>query len=158
MPHLFWLHDHMEHCNTMAAWLYEQFHYEYAEQTLAQWQAEFAAGQHNGDWPSLVAVEGGVLLGGAALAREDLPGRTDLGPWLACVFVAPQARGQGIAEALVEGICARAAEQGEARLYLHTQDRADYYAKRGWVLLEQFQRWQKTQSLMVRTLQAPSAH
>lgn len=151
MAHLLWLPDHMEHSTTMATWLYEQFHYEYAGQTLSEWQAEFAAGQHNGDWPSLVAVESGQLLGGAALAKEDLPGR-DLGPWLACVFVTPEARGQGIAERLVEGICERAQQQGVARLYLHTQDRAAYYAKRGWVLVEQFQRWDKPQSLMARDL------
>jgi GNAT superfamily N-acetyltransferase len=150
MPDMFWLQDNMAYCNTMASWLYEQFHYEYSEQTLSDWQAEFAAGQTNGDWPSLVAVRDGQLLGGAALAREDLAGREDLGPWLACVFVTPQARGQGIAEALVEGVCARARREGVGRLYLHTQDRAEYYAKRGWAPLETFERWGKPQALMVR--------
>ncbi len=156
MPQFFWLHEHMEHCPTMAAWLYEQFSYEYVGQSLAEWQHEFAAGQHNGDWPSVVAVDNDQLLGGAALATDDLPGRDDLGPWLACVFVTPQARGQGIAEALVEKVCERARAEGVERLYLHTQDRADYYAKRGWVTVEQFERWGKPQSLMSRDLRAAS--
>ncbi len=142
----------MEHYATMAAWLYEQFSYEYADQSLAQWQQEFAAGQHNGDWPSVVAIDDGTLLGGAALAKGDLPGRDDLGPWLACVFVTPQARGQGIAEALVEKVCERGRAEGVERLYLHTQDRAGYYAKRGWVTVEQFERWGKPQWLMTRDL------
>lgn len=147
-----WLQPDTRHCTTMATWLYEQFHYEYADQSLENWQAEFAAGQTNGDWPSLVAVEDGRLLGGAALAKEDLPGREALGPWLACVFVTPQARGKGVAEALIEGVCERAQQQGVKRLYLHTQDRADYYAKRGWVVVEQFERWEKWQVLMARDL------
>jgi GNAT superfamily N-acetyltransferase len=156
MPDLHWLQDHPQHCTTMATWLYEQFHYEYAEQSLAEWQAEFAAGQSNGAWPSLVAVENGQLLGGAALAEEDLPGREDLGPWLACVFVTPAARGKGVAEVLIEGVCERARQQGVKRLYLHTQDRADYYAKRGWVAVETFVRWDKAQTLMAKDLQARS--
>jgi GNAT superfamily N-acetyltransferase len=147
-----WLQPDTPHCSTLATWLYEQFHYEYADQTLAQWQAEFSAGQRNGDWPSLVAVEDGHLLGGAALAKEDLPGREAVGPWLACVFVTPAARGKGVAETLIEGVCERAKQQGVARLYLHTQDRAAYYAKRGWVEVETFERWGKPHVLMARDL------
>ncbi len=152
MADFLWLQPHTAHCATMATWLYEQFHYEYAEQSLADWQAEFAAGQSNGAWPSLVAIEDGQLLGGAALAKEDLPGREALGPWLACVFVTPLARGKGVAEALIEGVCARARQQGVGRLYLHTQDRAEYYAKRGWQVVEHFERWGKAQVLMARDL------
>lgn len=152
MPQFIWLSPDSPHCSTMATWLYEQFQYEYADQSLSDWQAEFAAGQSNGDWPSLVAIEDGQLLGGASLAKADLPGREALGPWLACVFVTPLARGKGVAEALIEGVCARARQQGEARLYLHTQDRTDYYAKRGWKVIEKFERWDKPQVLMARDL------
>jgi len=35
---------------------------------------------------------------------------------------------------------------------LHTQDKHDYYGKRGWQLLEGFQAWEKQQWLMVRDL------
>ncbi len=152
MPTLDWLRHHPEHSNQLAEWLYRQFPYEFSEQPLADWQAEFAAGQHNGEWDMLIALENGELLGSAGLARDDLPQRVDLGPWLACVYVRPQARGRGLAEQLIEAICSTARERGHAHLYLHTHDRADYYAKRGWTLLEPFQAWGAQQHLMVREL------
>lgn len=40
-----WLIEHMDKCNQMAEWLYWQFSYEFAQQSLAGWQEEFSAGQ-----------------------------------------------------------------------------------------------------------------
>jgi GNAT superfamily N-acetyltransferase len=53
-------------------------------------------------WKCLVALDQDQLLGGDVLAADDLSSRPDLGPWLACVFVTPSARGTGIAEQLIE--------------------------------------------------------
>ena len=147
-----WLIHHPHHSDTYAAWIHQQFHYEYAEQPLPDWQREFADGQTNGDWNCLIALDNDQLLGGAALAKADLAHRPELGPWLACVFVTPEARGQGLAEGLIEGICAQAKANGVARIYLHTQDKRDYYAKRGWTVLESFEAWEKQQWLMTREL------
>lgn len=150
--HLVWLADHLHHSDRYAEWIHNQFSYEYAQQPLADWQREFAAGQSNGDWPCLVALDDEQLIGGAALARADLALRPDLEPWLACVFVSPDARGQGLAERLIEGVCQEAKDRGWPRLYLHTQTQRDYYAKRGWQVLESFQAWGNEQWLMVRDL------
>ncbi|OEO25565.1 GNAT family N-acetyltransferase [Pseudomonas sp. J237] len=147
-----WLVSHMQHSDRLAQWLYEQFSYEYAGQSLDEWQAEFADGQTNGDWLTLIAHEHGQLLGSAALATNDLQQRADLGPWLACVYVAPHARGRGLAAELVARICATAQAQGVERLYLHTHDRRDYYAARGWTALESFQAWGSSHCLMARDL------
>lgn len=147
-----WLRHHPQHCALVAEWLYHQFPYEFSEQPLADWQAEFAAGQHNGDWLMRIALQNGQPIGCAGLARDDLPQRPELGPWLACVFVLPQARGQGLAERLIDDICQTAREQGRTRLYLHTHDRAEYYARRGWALLEEFEAWGDRQFLMGRGL------
>ncbi|ARU89441.1 GNAT family N-acetyltransferase [Pseudomonas sp. M30-35] len=147
-----WLENQMHHCDTMAERLYRQFSYEYAGQSLAQWQQEFAAGQFDGSWKSLIVTDGDRLLGGAALAQDDLSSRPDLGPWLACVLVAPEARGQGLAARLIEGICGHARDSGITTLYLHTHDKSDYYAKRGWNVLERFNGWGKEQWLMSREL------
>ncbi|WP_445178846.1 GNAT family N-acetyltransferase [Pseudomonas sp. McL0111] len=150
--HLDWLAQHMQHSDTYAEWIHRQFHYEYAHQPLTEWQAEFAQGQSNGNWPCLIALDDGRLLGGAALAREDLAHRPDLGPWLACVFVSPEARGQGLAERLIDGVCQQAKSRGLAHLYLHTQNKQDYYAKRGWRVVERFHAWDNEHTLMVRDL------
>lgn len=72
--------------------------------------------------------------------------------WLACVYVHPEARGRGLAGRLIEEVCAEARALGHTRLYLHTQDRADYYARRGWTVLETFEAWGMTHQLMVRPL------
>lgn len=152
MLRLVWLRDHMQYSDTLAQWLHRQFAYEFVEQPLVDWQREFAEGQSNGDWQCLIALENDQLLGGAALATNDLPERPELGPWLACVFIAPQARKRGLAEQLIEGICSAAKANGTTRLYLHTHDRNDYYAKRGWQVLERFQAWDKEQWLMLREL------
>ncbi|MBZ9783402.1 GNAT family N-acetyltransferase [Pseudomonas sp. REP124] len=147
-----WLINHMHYSDTFANWIHTQFHYEYAEQPLAAWQQEFAEGQDNCDWKCLIALDQDRLLGGAALAKADLAHRPDLGPWLACVFITPEARGQGLAERLIEGVCAEAKGNGVSRIYLHTQDQHEYYAKRGWKAVEQFQAWEKQQWLMARGL------
>ncbi len=147
-----WLAHHMQHSDRYAEWIHQQFHYEYAHQPLADWQREFAQGQSNGEWSCLIALDGERLVGGAALARDDLDHRPDLGPWLACVFVSPEARGQGLAERLVAGICQEAQDCGFARLYLHTQSKQDYYAKRGWQVMERFRAWDSEHALMARDL------
>lgn len=147
-----WLAHHMQHSDRYAEWIHQQFHYEYAHQPLADWQREFAQGQSNGEWSCLIALDGERLVGGAALARDDLAHRPDLGPWLACVFVSPEARGQGLALRLIDGICQEAKDCGFARLYLHTQNKQDYYAKRGWQVMERFRAWDSEHALMARNL------
>lgn len=152
MHHLAWLRDHLHLSDTLAQWLHRQFAYEFTDQPLEAWQREFAEGQLNGQWQTLIALDNGRLLGSAALAASDLPQRPDLGPWLACVFVAPEARQRGLAEQLIERVGAAAKAQGVPHLYLHTHDRHPYYAKRGWGVLETFQAWGKDHWLMARAL------
>ncbi|AMZ74166.1 MULTISPECIES: GNAT family N-acetyltransferase [Pseudomonas] len=147
-----WLDSHMEKCDQMAEWLYREFNHEYAEQSLDSWQQEFAAGQGDGRWKCLVAMEHDQLLGGASLASNDLPDRPELGPWLACVFITPEARRRGLAAQLIEGICSHAREAGIITLFLHTHSQRDYYARLGWEVLERFEAWGKEQWLMSRQL------
>jgi N-acetylglutamate synthase-like GNAT family acetyltransferase len=144
--------DHMDYSDTFASWLHEQFAYEFATQALPDWQREFKDGQTDGNWRTVIALENGQLLGGAALAKHDLPDHPELGPWLACVLVAPSARKRGLAEQLITEVCSNAKEIGYQKLYLHTQDRRDYYAKRGWEYLKSFRAWGKEHSLMQRRL------
>lgn len=147
-----WLDKQMDKCDLMAEWLYREFGYEFAQQSLSNWQHEFADGQRNGNWKCLIATERDQLLGGATLARNDLSDRPDLGPWLACVFIAPEARCRGLATRLIEGICEHAQEAGFTALYLHTHSQSHYYTRLGWEVLEHFEAWGKEQCLMSRRL------
>jgi N-acetylglutamate synthase-like GNAT family acetyltransferase len=142
----------LDYSDTFALWVHQQFAYEYSEQPLVDWQREFREGQGNGEWQTLIALEDGELLGGASLAKDDLPERPELGPWLACVLVAPQARRRGLAEQLIEGVYSQARAKGHERLYLHTHDQGEYYAKRGCEYIEPFHAWGKEHWLMQRKL------
>ena len=53
---------------------------------------------------TFVAVEGERLLGTVGLWRCDLISRQDLYPWMAALYVAPEARGQGLAGKLQQHV------------------------------------------------------
>lgn len=80
----------------------------------------------------VVAERGGDWLGTATLDSDDLSVRPDLAPWLASVFVRPEARGQGVGAALVRHVEALARACGHARLWLYTPDAAALYERLGW--------------------------
>ena len=79
-----------------------------------------------------VAFHGGEPVGTASLVRHDLPGREDLSPWLAGVFVLPAHRRQGHAAALVRRVEAEARRHGFPVLWLYTVQAAGLYARLGW--------------------------
>jgi predicted N-acetyltransferase YhbS len=84
----------------------------------------------------LLALEGEVLLGSVSLVRDDLPGREELSPWLASLYVPPERRSRGIGGALVDAAVAEARRLGVERLCLFTPRHEAYYAARGWAVLE----------------------
>jgi ribosomal protein S18 acetylase RimI-like enzyme len=79
------------------------------------------------DAERIVAERGGRLLGSvmlfppAASAYGGLAGQAN-GPELRLLAVAPQARGQGVGEALVEECVRRARRMGASELGLHTSE------------------------------------
>jgi predicted N-acetyltransferase YhbS len=99
---------------------------------LAELQAH-AAG--DGVLPStLVALaHDGALLGSVSLVAEDSPDLVAFpGPWLASLYVVPQARGRGLGEALVRALVAKAAEAGVPHLRLFTPHHRAFYERLGW--------------------------
>ncbi len=85
---------------------------------------------------TFVAVDGDRLLGSASLVAADLPSRDDLSPWLATVYVDPPFRNRGVGAALVQRVAQEAQLLGFPMLYLFTPDRAAFYAKLGWQVVE----------------------
>jgi N-acetylglutamate synthase-like GNAT family acetyltransferase len=86
---------------------------------------------------ALVAHDGAAFLGTASVIASDLAERPQFTPWLAAVWVEPQARQHGIGAALVD----RAAHDGFAlgidRLYLCARPRrSGYYERLGWIVVE----------------------
>ena len=78
-----------------------------------------------------MAVEGERLLGTVGLWRCDLISRQDLYPWMAALYVAPEARGQGLAGKLQQHVIGYARAQGYTELFLYSACR-DFYEHFGW--------------------------
>jgi predicted N-acetyltransferase YhbS len=84
----------------------------------------------------VIAVSDDELCGSAMLVAHDMDSRPKLTPWLAGVLVIPGLRRRGIGSALVERITAEARSIGVPTLYLYTPGTEEFYARRGWTLLE----------------------
>ena len=84
-----------------------------------------------------VLLAGDMPCGTASFVAADLDIRDDLGPWLAGVYVVPEARGQGCAQRLVATVEDAARQAGHPSLFLYTHDAQALYLKLGWQVMEE---------------------
>jgi GNAT superfamily N-acetyltransferase len=103
-------------------------------------------------WRSFILLENDVPLATASLALDDLDTRPDLNPWLAGVYVVPEARGRGLAAHVVAAVEAEARRQSIATLWLFTHTAEHIYERIGWRTEEHFQRKNRQYALMRRDL------
>jgi len=99
---------------------------------------------------SFVLLEGDVPCGTASLVAADLEIRNDLGPWLAGVYVIPEARGQGCAQRLVATVEDAARQAGYRSLYLYTHDAQALYEQLGWYRIEETEDARRPVTIMQR--------
>jgi len=86
---------------------------------------------------ALVAHDGKSFLGTASVIASDLPERPQLTPWVAAVWVEPQARRRGAGAALVDRAAQACFALGIDRAYLCARrERADFYRRLGWTRIE----------------------
>ncbi|AGT11161.1 GNAT family N-acetyltransferase [Paracoccus aminophilus] len=86
---------------------------------------------------TLVALTEGRFLGTVSVIANDLEARPALTPWLAALWVEPEARGRGIGAALIGAALAHAKASGAARLYLCAENPISaYYERLGWTVEE----------------------
>lgn len=105
---------------------------------------------------SLVLLAEGRPLGTASLAAGDLEARPLLTPWLAGLYVVPEARRQGHASRLVQEVQALAQNQGAAALWLYTGSAERLYTRLGWVCEERLAHGAGEIALMRRALAPPA--
>lgn len=83
-----------------------------------------------------IAVSEGVVVGAISLVDfDDIDEFRHLKPWVAAFVVDPDLRGAGIGSLMLSELEKRAKELGIPELYLWTEDRKDFYLKRGYSLL-----------------------
>lgn len=105
---------------------------------------------------TFVALGGqGEAIGTAALILDDIEG-DPRNPWLASVYVPPEARRRGIASALVQAVERAAADLGHDRLYLFTASAPELYAGLGWRALERRDYRGESILVMDRGLNSPA--
>ena len=85
---------------------------------------------------TFLALLGDVAVGSASFVEHDLPGREDLFPWLASVFVLPQHRRNGIGASLVHRVIEEAVHLEVNPIFLFTWDQERLYRNLGWQVLE----------------------
>lgn len=126
-----------EHLVTVSRWIYSEFWSD-----KEGYSPEFFADLlRNANRPktiplSLLAKSGGKPLGTINLIENDDENRTHLRPWLAALYVVPDARNSGIGAALVRELLERAREIKISTVYLGT-DNPKFYEKLGAIVYEE---------------------
>jgi N-acetylglutamate synthase-like GNAT family acetyltransferase len=86
---------------------------------------------------ALVAHDGPAFLGTASVIASDLAERPQLMPWVAAVWVEPQARRHGVGAALVNCAAQECFALGISRVYLCARpQRSEFYQRLGWIAVE----------------------
>ena len=104
---------------------------------------------------TFVLVADGCPVGTASLVAHDLDERPDLTPWLAGMFVEPDARGRGYAGLLIGAVEAAARHAAISTLWLYTNSAERIYARAGWRTVEIFPRHGDMFALMRRDVLPP---
>ena len=86
---------------------------------------------------ALVAHDGGAFLGTVSVIGSDLAERPRWTPWVAAVWVEPEARRRGVGSALVDQAARDCFALGFGRAYLCARAKlSDYYERLGWTPIE----------------------
>ncbi len=130
------LAEHPHHWQTAAEWSFAAWHHEFPSDTVQTYLDQYLLAASNPE--RLIEIYAAVdsddnLLGVATLVDDDeLPDAPEPGPWLAAVFVTPDARKFGVGSALVDRVVTRARDLGHKKLFLYTEHAAAWYLDKDW--------------------------
>ena len=137
---------------TVADWLWAAFRRD-GGKTYAQLLAAVRVSTEGRAIPqTFVLLEDGKPVGTAGLIAHDLDARPALSPWLAAVYVVPDARGRGHAMTLVRAVEGAAIAASVGRLWLYTGSAEGLYLKAGWQTEETMSIGGRPYALMLRDL------
>lgn len=130
------LHEAPDYFWPVAQWIYEQWWAtpDNSVQVVSEQLKEHLAG--NSLPSTLIAVVDGQPVGSVSLLEHMVPGRADLTPCLAALFVLPEQRHRGVATQLLEAAYTKAKALGAARVFFAVPEQEDFFARRGWHVYE----------------------
>jgi GNAT superfamily N-acetyltransferase len=132
-----YLADHPHLIPVLADWHHQQWRHYNPGDTVAKRIGRMREQLGRRQIPTtFVALAGEAVMGSASLVAHDMHNRSNLTPWLASVYVAPEHRRQGVGSALVERVVQEARAIGVETLYLFTPDREAWYVALGWSVQE----------------------
>lgn len=85
---------------------------------------------------TLVAINGGALVGTGSIKLSEPGTKPGLSPWLAGMYVKEGFRGAGIGAMLVHALETQAAQLGVETLYLSVGAAPGFYQRLGWRAIE----------------------
>ena len=148
------LADEPSAAETVASWYFDQWCRKTGLYTKEQVLAKVSAAKNRKHPPLLILVKlEHELVGSAELKIREMELYPDYEFWLGGVYVSQQARGYGVASALVKESLVRACAAGIKQLYLQTEDlTGGLYASLGFVPVEQVRSKGSDVLIMVTTL------
>lgn len=122
----------------LARWHVKEWQNVFPEWTVQDAVAEFNTQLLFSELPATwLAFNGDVLIGSISVLLEDAAELNDIaGPWLASFYIAPEYRGKGVGQLLMNAAEQAVKNFGCQQWYLFTPRHEAYYAKQGWQLLE----------------------
>lgn len=146
------IHERPDLISLVAHWLWDAF-WQPNGHPLEEVREIIAGCSAEMDTPQcFVLLAGEVPCGTASFVSADLELRQDIGPWLAGVYVVPEARGQRCAARLVAAVETAARAAGHPALFLYTHDAQPLYRKLGWQVLEETEDGRRPVTIMWRDL------
>ena len=134
----------------VAKWLWDEWHLDAGDSLEATRDAVAASVSPSGPPQTFVLLVDNRPVGTASLVAHDLDERPNLTPWLAGVFVIPEARGRGHVIHLIQAVEVACRSAGVGTVWLHTTDAERVYARAGWHTVEAIQRQGRSRVTLMR--------
>jgi len=132
------LSDQVEEVRQVATWVYHEWGQVNPYNSVKKMMEVFSARSGSRSIPlTLIAIEKEIV-GTVSLVENEYKSLPDLTPFLSSLYVPPKHRQKGVAEVLCKQILKEAKELGFDKCYLVTDNKKDFYWKRGWKIITEY--------------------
>lgn len=121
-------------CLDLARWHFAEWQALYPGDSVESFATDLARCRDDRHLPLtwVLLDEAGTLAGSVSILESDLDSEPRLTPWLANLWIHPDARQRGLGSRLLAHACDVCWQHGNRALYLYTPDQAAFYLARGW--------------------------